>query len=120
MRPTDFDNVADLRAAPEPAQHVPAECRVGFLVDLQGELFVDVGHKRKAVDLGGSIRKLANRRGSAGAEISTELAHDPFHDALECHEAGGPAVFIDHDRLVRTVAPHLAQQFVGLHRLGHR
>jgi hypothetical protein len=52
-------------AACQGAQHVAAERRVRFLIDIEGELLVDVDDQRQAIDLGRAIRKLSNghRRG---------------------------------------------------------
>ncbi len=55
-------HVANLRAPSQPPEHVAAERRVGFFVDIESELLVDVGDQRETVDFRRSIRKLTDRR----------------------------------------------------------
>ena len=53
--PIGLHGVANLRAPAQASEHVAADRRVGFLVDLQAELLVDVGHEREAVDFCRSV-----------------------------------------------------------------
>ena len=48
-----------------------------------------------------------------------DLADDLLEQVLDGHEAGGPAVLVEHDRDVDLAPLELVEQVVDAHRLGH-
>ena len=105
LRPSTSIDVADARAASQPAEHVAADRRVGVFVDVQPELLVDVADQREAVDVGRAVA--AHDCARLRAHLARNLADDALHQRLERDQARGAAVLVDDERLAHAAPPHL-------------
>src|SRR5581483_4686016 len=113
----DLDDVADLRDAPETAEHEPADGVVRLARERDLEAIAKVVQRHESVDTEGARRLFADPLNVRRLELVAHLADQLLEDVRQRHDAGRPAELVDDDRETRALPPELREGLIEPERL---
>src|SRR5690349_22265660 len=116
--PRDRHALAGQRKVPELLREQAAGAVDVLVLEVEAEELAELVDRQTGVHAVASFAQLFHLRGLAVVLVG-DVAHELLDQVLEGHEAGDAAVLVDDHREVVGLDLHLAQQRVGLHRVGH-